>query len=429
MTGVIATPGPGATASDESYRRRLAIFTSHPIQYQAPYFRALAASGRVEPTTFFGSRHGLDVSLDSGFGTSFQWDVPLVDGYQHVFVENVARHPDVSRFTGIRTSNFRESLTRGRFDALLVLGWQTMAHVQAVRAAWSLGIPVLVRGESTLQRAPVGGARGAARRFLWLPTRQQLYAAAFDRIAAFLVIGTRNREYYRSFGVPDEKLFWAPYGVDNTWFALSEPARTFARSRVRDTIGVGEHTVVFASSAKLIERKRPMDLLDAVSRARANGVPAHALFIGDGELRASLERRAAEQGIRDAVTISGFINQAELPAWYAAADVLVLPSDSRETWGLVVNEAMAAGLPVVVSDAAGCAPDLVKEGANGWTYACGDVATLAERLARLAALGAEGRAALGRRSRALVARFGIDVAASATVAATEAVTAVARGRQ
>ena len=429
MTGIAETPRFGATSPDNSHARRLAIFTSHPIQYQAPYFRALASSGRVEPTTFFGSRHGLDVSLDSGFGTAFQWDVPLVDGYQHVFVDNVARHPDVSRFTGVRTSNFRDALARGHFDALLVLGWQTMAHVQAMQAAWSLGMPVIVRGESTLQRAPVRGARGAARRLLWLPARQQLYAAAFDRVAAFLVIGTRNRDYYRSFGVPDEKMFWAPYGVDNAWFALSEPARTFARARVRNAIGVGEHSVVFASSAKLIERKRPMDLLEAVSRARAQGVPAHALFIGDGELRASLERRAAEQGIENAVTIAGFINQAELPAWYAAADALVLPSDSRETWGLVVNEAMAAGLPVVVSDAAGCAADLVEESANGWTYGCGDAAALADRLTRLAALGSEGRAVLGKRSRAIVARFGIDVAASATVAATEAVTVSRRERR
>jgi len=426
VTGIVETPRVTATSSGELLARRLAIFTSHPIQYQAPYFRALASSGRVSPTTFFGSRHGLDVSLDSGFGTAFQWDVPLVEGYEHTFVENVARHPDVSRFTGVRTSNFRGALARGQFDALLVLGWQTMAHVQAVQSAWSLGIPVIVRGESTLQRAPVRGARGAARRLLWLPARKRLYAAAFERIAAFLVIGTRNRDYYRSFGVPDEKMFRAPYGVDNAWFALSEPARTFARARVRDAIGVGAHSVVFASSAKLIERKRPMDLLDAVGRARQHGVPAHALFIGDGDLRASLERRAAEQGIRDAVTISGFINQAELPAWYAAADALVLPSDARETWGLVVNEAMAAGLPVVVSDAAGCAPDLVEEGANGWTYACGDVAALVDRLARLAALGSDGRTAFGQRSRAIVARFGIDVAASATVAATEAVTSGSR---
>jgi glycosyltransferase involved in cell wall biosynthesis len=222
-------------------------------------------------------------------------------------------------------------------------------------------------------------------------------------------------------------MFWAPYGVDNRWFRLAEPARTLARNRVREQIGVTEHTSVFASSAKLIARKRPFDLLDAVARARGQGVPAHALFIGDGEERGALERRARAHGIADAVTISGFVNQSELPAWYAASDALVLPSDARETWGLVVNEAMAAGLPVAVSDAAGCAPDLVQPGVNGWTYPCGDVAALTEVVRRLAALGAEGRAALGRQSQAIVGRFGIDVAASATVSAMEAVLASPRG--
>jgi glycosyltransferase involved in cell wall biosynthesis len=280
---------------------------------------------------------------------------------------------------------------------------------------------VIIRGESTLQRSPVAGARGVVRRLLWLPARGRLYRAAFRRLDAFLVIGTRNRDYYRSFGVPDEKMFWAPYGVDNEWFALSEPARSMARARVRDRLGVGNETVVFASSAKLIARKRPFDLLDAVAALRARRVDAHALFIGDGAERDALAARAAGAGIADSVTISGFVNQAELPAWYAASDALVLPSDARETWGLVVNEAMAAGLPVIVSDAAGCSPDLVEQGRNGFTFPCGDVSALADYLERVVALGADGRRAYGERSRAIVEGFGLDVVANATAAAVDAV--------
>ena len=424
MTSVVAVPVDNARASDLRPALRLAIFTSHPIQYQAPYFRALAASDRLTPTVFFGSRHGLDASLDTGFGTTFRWDVPLLEGYDHVFLENVAGRPDVSRFTGVRTAGMGRALASGRFDAVLVLGWQTAAHLQAMRAAWSLGLPVLLRGESTLQRTAAGGAWTAVRRHLWLPIRQRLYAAAFDRVAAFLVIGSRNHEYYRSFGVSDDRCFWAPYGVDNTWFSLSEPARSLARARVRRTIGVSDDTVVFASSAKLLARKRPTDLLDAVARLRAAGTRAHALFIGDGEERRVLERRAADLGVGEHCSITGFVNQGDLPAWYAASDALVLPSDARETWGLVVNEAMAAGLPVIVSDAAGCAPDLVQEGINGSTYPCGDVAALSDRLARIVSLGADGRRNYGDRSRTIVERFGVDIAAAATIAAADAVCAV-----
>ncbi len=421
MSGVVeAHVGERALESSDA-RWRLAIFTSHPIQYQAPLFRALAASGRVDPIVYFGSRHGVDVAHDAGFGTEFRWDVPLLDGYTHRFLPNVARTPDVSRFRGVRVSGVDSVLSTDRPDALLVLGWQTFAQVQMIRAAWRAGIPVIVRGESTLQRTPSHGVRGLARRALWIPARTRLYAAVFRRVDAFLTIGSRNRDYYRSFGVPDDRMYWAPYGVDNDWFHMREPARSLARARVREQIGVGDKTIVIASAAKLIERKRPFDLVDAVANLRRKGVEAHALFIGDGELRDDIERRATRAGIDDAVSISGFVNQSDLPAWYAASDTLVLPSDSRETWGLVVNEAMAAGLPVVVSDAAGCSVDLVRDGENGFAYPCADVDALTTRLAAIATLSARERRALGERSREIVGAFAIDVAAFATATAVDAV--------
>jgi glycosyltransferase involved in cell wall biosynthesis len=401
--------------------RRIAIFTSHPIQYQAPLFRALAASEALEPTVYFGSRHGVDVALDAGFGTAFRWDVPLLDGYPHAFLPNTAARPDVSRFGGVRLAGAEAALATGHHDALLLLGWQTMAHVQMLRAAWRLGLPVMLRGESTLAREPARGAQRTMRRAVWLPVRQRLYGAAFLKVDAFLVIGSRNRDYYRSFGVPNDKLFWAPYGVDNDWFRLPDERRSAARGRIRERLGVRDDTIVFASSAKLIARKRPLDLVDAVAALRRGGTDAHALFIGDGEERATVEARAAHHGIGPFVSIAGFVNQRELPEWYAAADALVLPSDSRETWGLVVNEAMAAGLPVVVSDAAGCSVDLVRERENGFTYPCGDVNALADRLMSIARLGPRGRQAFGDRSREIVKGFAIDVAVSATEQAVKTI--------
>jgi glycosyltransferase involved in cell wall biosynthesis len=426
VTGVASTVDvvPGSNGAAQPVR--LAIFTSHPIQYQAPLFRALARTGRVAPTVYFGSRHGLDDSLDAGFGTSFRWDVPLLDGYEHAFLANVAREPNVSAFRGVRLGDAEQTLARGQHDALLVLGWQTLAHVQMAHAANVLGLPLMVRGESTLERSPGSGARGLARRALWLPARSRIYRAAFAHVDAFLAIGSRNRAYYRSFDVPDEKLFWAPYGVDNSWFARDEPARIAARARIRARLRVSENTVVFASSAKLIERKRPFDLVEAVANLREAGCDAHALFIGDGELRQAVEDRAAARRIAIDATVAGFINQAELPAWYAASDALVLPSDSRETWGLVVNEAMAAGLPVVVSDAAGCSPDLVRPGENGFTYPCGDVVALTDRLGQLVSLGPAGRARFGDRSGEIVREFGVEPVASTVADVAELVVRRAR---
>ena len=419
MTGIVEREAESSLRARAENAKRLAIFTSHPIQYQAPLFRALAASESIAPTVYFGSRHGADVAVDVGFGTAFKWDVPLLDGYEHEFLPNRASQPDVSRFRGVRLSRPEAVFANRHYDAVLVFGWQTLAHIQMIQAAWNAGLPVLLRGDSTLRRAAPGGARGALRRAMWLPARQQLYAAAFRRVAGFLAVGSRNLEYYRSFRVPQEKLFWAPAGVDNDWFSLPESQRAAARARIRARLRVTDRTIVFASAAKLIGVKRPFDLVDAVADLRRRNIDGHALFIGDGEERAAIEQRASHAGMAEATSITGFVNQRELPEWYAAADALVLPSAS-ETWGLVVNEAMAAGLPVVVSDGVGCAVDLVREGENGFTYPCGNVQALAERLATIAGDDRR-RRALGDRSREIVKGFGLDVTARATAHAVDAV--------
>jgi glycosyltransferase involved in cell wall biosynthesis len=366
----------------------------------------------------FGSHQGLEVSLDKGFGTRFQWDIPLVDGYEHQFVQNVARRPDVDSFLGMRLSNAHAILHDGGFDACIVFGWQTVAHLQMMRAAWRLGIPLVVRGESNLLRRPEPSIRALARTALWLPLRDRIYRALFRRVSAFAVIGTRNAEYYRHFGVPSSRLFWAPYGVDNEHFALMGAVRGAARAKRRAELGAAADTTVFLSAAKLLKRKRPLDLLSAFATCVKSGIDARLVYVGDGPERSNLESAIVEQNLGSRVTITGFVNQTRIPEWYAAADCLVLPSDSFETWGLVVNEGMAAGLPVIVSDAAGCAPDLIDEGANGFAFPLGETAALADRLRRTAEAGVAGRAQMGSRSQEIVSRFTLAGAADAIAAAT-----------
>ncbi|HEX2780264.1 MAG TPA: glycosyltransferase family 4 protein, partial [Gemmatimonadaceae bacterium] len=299
-----------------------------------------------------------------------------------------------------------------RYDALLVMGWQTMAHVQLIGAARTSGLPLLIRGESNLLRRPAGGVRAAVRRFVWTPLRSALYRRMFARVDAFITIGRRNADYYRSFGVPDAKLFFAGYGVDNSHFALGAEQAAAARIRLRGEHGIGMESVVFVSSAKIIPRKRPLDLLTAFATLGGGGRDAHLVYLGDGAQRGEVEREARRLGVRDRVTVTGFVNQRSIPDWYAASDCLVLPSDTLETWGLVVNEAMAAGLPVIVSDAAGCAPDLVIASENGYTYPCGDVSALASRMIDILERGAPARRSMGERSRQIVAAFSPEHAAA-----------------
>ncbi|MFL5560236.1 MAG: glycosyltransferase family 4 protein, partial [Gemmatimonadaceae bacterium] len=387
------------------------------IQYQAPYFRELATRESMELVVMFGSRHGLDVSLDKGFGTAFSWDIPLLEGYQHRFLENLAANDDVDAFAGTRLGDPRAVLLENRVDALLVLGWQSLAHVQLMRAARSLGIPLLVRGESNLLRRGAGGLRGIVRSIVWLPVRELVYRAAFHRVASFLVIGSRNADFYRHFGVPERKLHWAPYAVDNARFDLAPAPRSEARRRLRVALGVPEDAVVFVVPAKLIERKRPFDLLEAFAKSRSASHHAHLVYLGEGPQRAPLERAISKHGLKSHVSISGFVNQSVIPDWYAMADCVVLPSDYLETWGLAVNEGMAAGLAAIVSDAVGCAPDLVRDGENGFRFPFADVDALASCLARFAGLPPEQRDVMGQRSRAIVSKFTIERLADATEAA------------
>ncbi len=259
-------------------------------------------------------------------------------------------------------------IARERFDAVLLMGWHLRCYWQAVRACRRAGIPVLVRGESQLMTTQ-GALKSLAKTFShrWI-VRQ------FD---ALLYIGSRNQAYLRNYGASDDRLFFSPYIVDNAWFAersrLAQAARPGLRARLG--IGAGEQVVLFAG--KLIASKRPFDLVRALSMLARDGARARLVVAGSGPLQDPLARAAAELGVR--LDLVGFQNQTQMPQWYGLADLLVLPSDGAETWGLVVNEAMACGTPAVVSDAVGCGPDLIEPG-TGAVFPLGDVAALAEAI-------------------------------------------------
>jgi glycosyltransferase involved in cell wall biosynthesis len=253
---------------------------------------------------------------------------------------------------------------------VLALGWHTYSFWQGFRAARSAGLPLVLRGESNL----------LGPRPVWKTlARRCLLKRVFRDAHAFLAIGSLNRKFYEAHGVPEEKIFEAPYFVDNERFASGIPKR----EETRRTLGLGADEFAFLFSGKLVSRKRPLDLLEAWSRLPpASREASRVVFAGDGELRTRLEERASAFPA-GRVRCLGFRNQTELPDIYAAADAIVLPSDYGETWGLSVNEGMAAGARAIVSDRAGCAPDLVAGGVTGEVFACGNLAYLRGILQRL----------------------------------------------
>lgn len=339
---------------------RLGYLISHPTQYYVPIFRELAK--RSDLTVFYGHRQTAEQQARSGFNVPFEWDIDLLSGYRYRFMENVARYPSTDRFRGCSTPAIAREIADGKFDAFFVPGWFLLCYWQAVRACRRTRTPILVRGDSQL--ASSRGGPVALVKAMAFP----LLLRFFD---GYLYVGERHREYLLHYGAPVERSFFSPHCVDNEAFRLAAEAARSATTAMDRPAGVKRLLFV----GKLLERKRPLDLVHAAARLRERGVAVEVVFAGAGEQRQSLEDAARAASVP--ARFLGFVNQSELPAVYATADLLVLPSDGEETWGLVVNEALACGVPAVVSDAVGCGPDLIQPGVTGGVYPVGDVQALA----------------------------------------------------
>lgn len=347
---------------------RLAVLTSHPIQYQAPIFRALAQ--RCDLTVFFAHSATSADQAAAGFGVTFNWDVDLLAGYKHVFLCNVATPPGLDRFSGCDTPEIGSRLREGSFDALLVAGWHLKTFIQALAAAKRIGLPALVRGDSQLETPRSFWKRGV--KTVAYPVFLRLFDAA-------LYVGERSRAYWEHYGYPRQRLFFSPHCVDNDWFAAR--ATKEARAALRARLRVSEEVKVILFAGKLVPFKRPLDVIAAAGLMRCDGLSVEVMVAGSGALADEMTSAAAAAGVP--LHHLGFCNQTEMPAAYAASDVLALPSDGRETWGLVANEALAAGRPIVLSDAVGSAPDLASDGRAGRVFPVGNAEALAEALANV----------------------------------------------
>jgi glycosyltransferase involved in cell wall biosynthesis len=230
---------------------------------------------------------------------------------------------------------------------------------------------VLIRGDSHL-----GTPRPLWKRLV----KEAVYRRFIPLFDAYLWVGARACEYYLHYGARPERLFFSPHCVDNELFGARADQLAGERGALRARWRVPPEALCFLWAGKLIDIKRPMDFLLGIEHAVGRGAPVHALVVGDGPLRGQLDSYAGTRQLP--MTFVGFLNQSQVPTAYAAADVVVLPGE--ETWGLVVNEAMASGRAAIVSDGAGCAPDLIVPGTTGRVYPCGDVAALGSAMSDVA---------------------------------------------
>jgi glycosyltransferase involved in cell wall biosynthesis len=217
-------------------------------------------------------------------------------------------------------------------------------------------------------------------------------------IDQFLFIGDGNRRFYLAEGVKSELLHFAPYGVDNRYFAATADAFRDSRRDLRAKWKIPEDAFTILFVGKFEAKKRPLDLIAAVSALQEQrpDLKIHILWVGSGELGPILRQKSSvsfdadgpeytcdARDKRPSASFAGFLNQSQIAQAYVAADCLVLPSGATETWGLVVNEAMACGLPCVVSDACGCAADLVTPLRADLCFPVGNTQRLQESLEAL----------------------------------------------
>jgi len=344
--------------------KKLAIIITHPIQYYSPLFKLLAERNKIKIKVFYTLEQSKEKVYDKKFGKEIKWDIPLLEGYDYTFVKNTAKTPGSGHFYGVINPTLIAEIEEWNANAILVFGWNHQSHIKAMRY-FKEKTPVYFRGDSTLLDETID-LKTSLRR-IWLKLVYHYIDYAF-------YVGINNKKYYLKHGLKEKQLIFAPHAIDNKRFYDDDGQYAKKAMIWRKELGYSENDKVILFVGKFETKKNPLLLIDAAKEIQKY----RFLFVGNGELENEMKNRADEFSN---IQFLSFQNQSLMPVVYRLGSVFVLPSKGPgETWGLAVNEAMACGLPVLVSNKAGCAIDLVKEGQNGFIFKSGDIDDLIEKL-------------------------------------------------
>lgn len=389
---------PSKLKKGKGRRWRLAMCLSHPIQYKVPFLRRLAAHPEIELMAYFYSDTGLVEKPDSYHGTTARWDIPLLEGYRHEFLTNKWPSAVGSPYAVGRYLNtaLLSRILGGNYDAVVIHSYTYPSDWLAWVAAKSQDTSVFFNGEM-YPRTRTSYTRRLIRR--------TVASVMLKGCAACLAIGSIAVDVYRGYGIPDERIFLTPYAVNNDFF-MNESARWRPRkAEMKAKLGIPGNLPVVLCVAGMVPKKRQADLVHAMARL---DIAAQLILVGNGPLFERIQQLCQE--LLPSAILTGFVNQSQLPRYYAMADVFVLPS-LWEEFGLVVNEAMCAGLPIIASDSVAASHDLVRSGENGFTFPCGDVDSLVQSLELILADRELGEH-FGRRSLEIISNWDYDRAAN-----------------
>ena len=347
-------------------QKKLAIVTTHPIQYNAPLFILLAQRNSIQLKVFYTwGKQVLENKFDPGFGKNINWDIPLLEGYDYCFVENSSTNPGSQHRKGIINPTLIKKIESWEPNAILVYGWNFVSHTRAI-TYFNGKIPVLFRGDSTLL-----DPQHPLKAFL-----KKLYLTRlFKKIDIALYAGSENKKYFKHYGIDEKRLVFMPHAIDHTFFAPVPHAAIDFRKQ----LGISKDERVLLFAGKFIGKKNPIALLNVFTALNFPNV--HLVMAGNGPLESQLKQRASGNSN---IHFLPFQNQSAMPSLYAMCDAFILPSKGPgETWGLAVNEAMAAGKAVIVSNKCGCAADLVQDNVNGFTFDASAEEDMSKKIAEI----------------------------------------------
>lgn len=371
--------------------KKLAIITTHPIQYYSPVYKLLSERKNVELKVFY-TWEPESYKLDKGFMKEVVWDIPVLQGYHYEFVPNGGNQQN--NFWSVRNPTLRQRIQDFAPDIILVVGWNFLSHLQVLRYFSNHQTTLAFRGDSTLLDEVS---------FLKTAVRRLFLKWVYGHIDVALYVGECSKNYFLTHGVRQDKLIYSPHAIDNDRFDKSVRELNPQRDELRRQFNISNDQIVFLFVGKFQRKKDPQTLLNAFGKLRKGA--AALIMVGTGDLEEVLKEMS--RGNPD-IHFPGFMNQTELPTYYCIADVFCLPSiGPGETWGLSINEAMACSKPVIVSDKCGGAKDLVKPGVNGYIFKAADQNGLShfmERFLNNRSLARE----MGKHSREIISSFSFD---------------------
>jgi glycosyltransferase involved in cell wall biosynthesis len=379
-------------------KKRLAIITTHPIQYNAPLFELLTQRGVIEVMVFYTwGRSVLQNKFDPGFGKVINWDIDLLKGYKYNFVQNISNNPGSSHYKGIDNPTIIKEIELWKADAVLIYGWNFKSHLNCIRY-FKGKLPVYFRGDSTMLDDKKSLKSILRRIFLkWV----------YSHIDHAFYVGQSNFEYYKKLGLKNNQLIFAPHAIDNSRFICNEKSKSQA-SEIRQTLKINESDFVFLFAGKLERKKNPELLLESFIAASFEK-NIHLVFVGNGELEVNLKSKSNSTNIH----FLNFQNQSSMPSVYEMANTFILPSAGPgESWGLAVNEAMANGKSIIVSDKCGCAKSLVFNYINGFVFQSQNSNELTRHLIKMVELKSEDNK-MGKASLEIIKDFTFEKIAKA----------------